>query len=162
MFINSKICQLCFCFASFLTTWPNLPSPLYPLHRISSIPLTSIFSINPYFTSNILSLFLTCLLISLLFLFTSAFLLHHVIICLPLLSSCGFNSFFKCCYLFLFFLHPILTSFHPSISPCLSQQVARTPRSGSVTRSAMTEGKRDSTTGTFPGLLLIRGAGHAL
>lgn len=61
--------------------------------------------------------------------------------------------------LFIFSLHPVLSLF-PSVH--LSRQVARTARPGSVTRSAMTEGKRGSTTGTFPELLPIRGAGHAL
>lgn len=44
----------------------------------------------------------------------------------------------------------------------LTWQVATTATPESVTRSAMTERKNDSTTGTFPELLLIRGAGHAL
>lgn len=63
---------------------------------------------------------------------------------------------------FLCLCTPVLPPFHPSISLRLTRQVARTARPESVMRSAMTEGKRDSTTGTFPGLLLIRGAGHAL
>lgn len=60
-----------------------------------------------------------------------------------------------------FFSSPLPPSL-PSISSRLMRQVARTARLGSVTKSAMTEGKRDSTTGTFPGRLLIRGAAHAL
>lgn len=41
-------------------------------------------------------------------------------------------------------------------------QVVRIARPESVTRSAMTDGETDSMTGTFPGLLPIKGAGHAL
>lgn len=52
----------------------------------------------------------------------------------------------------------------PSVCIHLGRQVAAaatTATSESATRSATTDGKSDSTTGTFPGPLLIRGAGHA-
>lgn len=73
-------------------------------------------------------------------------------------SRVGFISSNKCPF---FFSSPLPPSL-PSISSRLMRQVARTASPGSVTKSAMTEGKRDSTTGTFPGRLLIRGAAHAL
>lgn len=54
----------------------------------------------------------------------------------------------------------------PSVCIHLGRQVvvaaaATTATSESATRSATTDGKSDSTTGTFLGPLLIRGAGHA-
>lgn len=54
----------------------------------------------------------------------------------------------------------------PSVCIHLGRQVvaaaaATTATSESATRSVTTDGKSDSMTGTFPGPLLIRGAGHA-